>query len=55
VADYAVHGLPVLHSSDAHYLHDLGAVRTTVTCLRPDFAELVLALQGLEGRRIGDA
>jgi len=26
-----------------------------VTCLRPDFAELVLALQGLEGRRIGDA
>lgn len=54
-AEFRVHGLPVLHASDAHYVRDVGAARTAVTCERPSFDELALALRGLEGRRIGDA
>lgn len=54
-AEYAVHGLPVLRSSDAHYVRDVGAARTAVLCEHPGFDELSLALRGLEGRRVGDA
>ena len=50
-----MHGLPILHSSDAHYRGDVGAVRTAVRCARPDFGELLLAVHGLDGRGIGDA
>jgi len=54
-AEFAVYGLPILHSSDAHYRGDVGAVRTAVRCARPDFGELLLAVHGLDGRGIGDA
>jgi PHP family Zn ribbon phosphoesterase len=54
-AEYAAYGLPVLHSSDAHSVQEVGAARTMVVCERPSFDELVLAMRGLEGRRIGDA
>ena len=54
-AEFAVYGLPILHSSDAHYRADVGAARTAVTCERPDFGELALAIRGLEGRSVGDA
>jgi predicted metal-dependent phosphoesterase TrpH len=54
-AEFAVYGLPILHSSDAHYQSDIGAVRTIVQCERPTFAELALALAGAHGRSIGDA
>jgi hypothetical protein len=54
-AEFAVYGLPVLRSSDAHFVRDVGAARTTVVCERPGFDELALAVRGLEGRRIGDA
>jgi len=54
-AEFTVYDLPVLHSSDAHYPRDVGAVRTAVTCERPSFDELALALRGIEGRRVGDA
>jgi histidinol phosphatase-like PHP family hydrolase len=54
-AEFAVHGLPILHSSDAHYPGDVGAVRTAVRCVRPGFGELLLAVHGLDGRGIGDA
>jgi hypothetical protein len=54
-AEFAVHGLPILHSSDAHYRADVGATRTAVTCERPGFDELALAVRGLDGRSIGDA
>lgn len=54
-AEYAVHGLPILHSSDAHHVHDVGAARTAVVCERPGFEELTLAVRGLEGRCIADA
>jgi 3',5'-nucleoside bisphosphate phosphatase len=54
-AEYAVYGLPVLHSSDAHFVSDVGAARTAVTCERPGFDELALAVRGLLGRHVGDA
>lgn len=54
-AEFAAYGLPILHSSDAHYRSDVGAVRTAVRCVRPDFRELVLAVHGLDGRGIGHA
>ena len=54
-AQFAVHGLPLVHSSDAHYLSDIGAVHTVVRCERPTFAEIVLALAGAHGRSVGDA
>ena len=54
-AGFAVHGLPLVHSSDAHYQDDIGAARTLVHCERPTFAELALALAGARGRSVGDA
>jgi predicted metal-dependent phosphoesterase TrpH len=54
-AEFAVYGLPILHSSDAHYRTDVGAARTAIRCARPDFRELVLAVHGLDGRGVGDA
>lgn len=54
-AQFAVHGLPIVRSSDAHYQSDIGAVRTVVHCERPTFAELALALVGARGRSVGDA
>lgn len=52
---FRAYGLPILHASDAHYATDIGAAYTAVTCDRPTFDELVLAVRGAEGRRIGDA
>ena len=54
-AEFAVYGLPIVHSSDAHYQDDIGAVRTIVNCERPTFAELALAFAGADGRSVGDA
>jgi predicted metal-dependent phosphoesterase TrpH len=54
-AGFAAYGLPVLHSSDAHFRADVGAARTAVTCERPDFGELALAVRGLGGRSVGHA
>jgi len=54
-AEFASHGLPLVHSSDAHYQSDIGVVRTVVRCECPTFAELALALAGERGRSIGDA
>jgi PHP family Zn ribbon phosphoesterase len=53
--EFALHGLPILHSSDAHYPRDIGAARTAIHCERPDFDELALALRGRDGRSVGDA
>lgn len=51
----AAYGLPMLHSSDAHYLDDIGAARTTLMLAQPGFDELVRALRGEEGRRVACA
>ena len=48
-------GLPVLHSSDAHYLDDIGAARTTLRCEEATFTELALALRNVDGRSVGGA
>lgn len=43
-------GLPMVRSSDAHYLCDIGRARTELTMEAPCFEELVLALKGIGGR-----
>jgi 3',5'-nucleoside bisphosphate phosphatase len=49
------YGLGVLHSSDAHFLADVGRRYTLLWMERPSFAELALALRGEAGRGIGHA
>lgn len=44
-------GLPLLTGSDAHSLEEVGASRTLLEVEEASFAELVLALEGREGRR----
>lgn len=44
--------LPVLASSDAHYLGDIGRARTICTMHEPSFDELVLALRGADSREV---
>lgn len=53
--EYSGYGLPLVHSSDAHYRDDIGAARTALHCARADFTELCLALAGDKGRSIADA
>ena len=54
-AEFAAHGLPVLHSSDAHYLDDIGAVRTLLHCERPPSPNWPSRCAASDGRSIGDA
>ena len=54
-APFAVHGLPLVRSSDAHFLADIGTARTAVRCLSPSFDELALAFAGRDGRGVGHA
>jgi predicted metal-dependent phosphoesterase TrpH len=54
-AECGGYGLPVVRSSDAHYLDDIGAARTKLHCAKPGFAELALALRYEDGRSAGDA
>jgi len=53
--EFKTYGLPVLHSSDAHYREDVGAARTVLRCAAPTFHELRLALRGERGRSVADA
>jgi len=48
-------GLPVIASSDAHFLADIGRARSEARMEAPTFDELVLALRGLGGRSVGCA
>jgi 3',5'-nucleoside bisphosphate phosphatase len=48
-------GLPMITSSDAHFLDDIGKGRTQLTMEEPSFAEFSMALLGLEGRTCGRA
>jgi hypothetical protein len=54
-AEFGAYGLPVLRSSDAHYLGDIGRARTLLHVQEPTFAELALALRGRGGRSVGRA
>ena len=50
LAEFAALGLPLVSSSDSHYLEEIGAVCTELVLLEPTFAELVLAFEGTAGR-----
>jgi hypothetical protein len=50
--EFAGYGLPIVTSSDAHYLGDIGRCRTVVRVREPSFEELALALRGAGGRRV---
>ncbi|MEW6252641.1 MAG: PHP-associated domain-containing protein [Planctomycetota bacterium] len=54
-APWASYGLPILTSSDSHFLGDIGRCRTVLRMEEPSFDELVLALRGEGGRGVGDA
>ena len=49
---FAEHRLPVLRSSDAHYLEDVGCVATELELDEPSFDELALAVSGRAGRSV---
>ena len=51
-AEFAVYGLPVLTSSDSHFLGDIGSARVELELEASTFAELVRALRGTGGRRV---
>jgi hypothetical protein len=51
----AEYRLPVVRSSDSHYLEDVGCVATALTLEAPTFAELVLAVAHRQGRIVADA
>jgi 3',5'-nucleoside bisphosphate phosphatase len=44
-------GLPLVASSDSHYLSDIGEACTTFEMVEPSFYEMFLALRGRDGRR----
>jgi len=52
VAAYKEYGLPVIQSSDAHFLADIGKVQTTFRLESPSFSEVAMAFQGIEGRSL---
>jgi PHP family Zn ribbon phosphoesterase len=45
--------LPVVMSSDAHFLKDIGRVHSSFVMGSPSFGEIRLALMGEAGRRVG--
>jgi predicted metal-dependent phosphoesterase TrpH len=55
VAACAEYHLPIVRSSDSHYLEDVGCVTTELTLEGPSFAELVLAVKSRQGRSVCDA
>jgi len=52
VNNYKSYGLPLVKSSDAHFLSDVGKVNTTFLLSSPLFSEVALAFRGIEGRTI---
>ncbi|HQL00958.1 MAG TPA: PHP-associated domain-containing protein [Smithellaceae bacterium] len=47
-----LHRYPLLTSSDAHFLRDIGTAATRFLLSEPTFAELRMALQNFGGRRV---
>jgi len=50
-AEFAKYGLPLLCSSDGHFLTDIGSGFTVLNVQKPIFCELALALRAVDGRR----
>lgn len=51
MAEFRQHGLPLISSSDSHFLEDIASSCTAFVVAEPSFAELVLAIQGIGSRR----
>jgi len=52
VNNYESYGLPLVKSSDSHFLSDVGKVSTTFLLNAPLFSELAMAFHGIEGRAV---
>jgi 3',5'-nucleoside bisphosphate phosphatase len=50
LAEFVALGLPLVGSSDSHYLEEIGQGCTQLVAEAPTFAELALALAGTDGR-----
>ena len=51
VSEFQNFGLPVIASSDSHFLDDVGICRTIFEIVEPTFHELTLAFKDIAGRR----
>jgi hypothetical protein len=49
--EYRRYGVPLISSSDSHFLEDIACSCTAFSAVEPCFAELVLAIQGVGSRR----
>lgn len=49
--EFRQYGLPLISSSDSHFLEDIASSCTAFVVAEPSFAELVLAIQGIGSRR----
>jgi len=49
---FAEYGFPLIASSDAHYLDDIGKTATTFSLHNTSFAEIKLALRSVDGRSV---
>jgi PHP family Zn ribbon phosphoesterase len=49
---YKKHGYPIIRSSDAHFLEEIGWASSVFHVAEPSVSELSKALRGVEGRRI---
>ncbi len=52
VNNYESYGLPLVKSSDAHFLSDIGKAVTTFFLSAPSFSEVAMAFQNVEGRTV---
>ena len=52
IPDYSSYGLPIVKSSDAHFLSDIGKASSTFLLGDLSFTEVVMAFQGVEGRKV---
>ena len=52
VNNYESYGLPLVKSSDAHFLSDIGKAVTTFSLSVPSFSEVVMAFHNVEGRAV---
>lgn len=52
INNYKDYGLPLVKSSDAHFLSDIGKVSATFLLSAPLFSEVGMAFQSIEGRAV---
>ncbi len=52
VNNYESYGLPLVRSSDSHFLSDVGKVSTRFLLNTPSFSEVAMAFQGVEPRAV---